>query len=154
MKSTRIPALRLALAVVTAAIWQGIKVQHPDSLALKKPFPERNLLPSVLSRCGVGDQKGWPRHASLGDTDSMRVTCAAGSCRCPGHRPSFCLSLDSPCAASTGCTGGTRRGFKKKKKPLVKITRESPHTKAGNSSENTSHAGSEGPAWRGGASPC
>jgi len=87
-------------------------VQHPDSPVLKKPFPERNLLArSGLSRCGVGDQAVLPRHASLGDTDSMRITCPAGSCLRPGCCPSFCPSLGSPGAASTECTGETCRGF-------------------------------------------
>lgn len=67
--------------------------------------------------------------------------------------PSVCHStaLAQP---AQGVQEGHAEVLKKKKNPLVKITRESPHTKAGNSSENTSHAGSEGPAWLGGASPC
>lgn len=114
LKSTWISALQIALPVVTAAIWQGMKAQHPDSRELKKPFPERNLLPrSGLNRCQVSDQPGLPRRALLGDTGSMWVTRHAGSHRRSGLGPSVCQSLDSSWTASTECTEGTHTGFKK-----------------------------------------
>lgn len=45
LKITGISALQIALPIVTAAIWQGMKVQHPDSLEIKKLFQERHHLP-------------------------------------------------------------------------------------------------------------
>lgn len=110
LKNTWIPALQIAVAVVSAAIWQGIEAQQPDSLYRKRPFPERNLLPR--SQHGVSDQAGLPRHAFLGDTDSMWVTCLTGLCHHLGCHPSFCPSPGSPRTASTECTGGTCRVLK------------------------------------------
>lgn len=128
----------------------SIKVQRPHSLDLKKPFPERKLLPRRgLTWYGVGDQASLPRHALLGDTDSMWVTCLAGSRHRPGRCPSFCPSLDSPWEPAQSVQEGHAEVLKK---PLIKIARETPHPKAGNSRENTSHVGSEGPAQWGGTS--
>lgn len=88
-------------------------------------------------------QPGLPRRALLGDRGSMWVTRHAGSHHLPGPRPSICQSLDSSWTTSTECTEGMLMGFKKS---LTKITRETPHTKAGNSRENPSLPGSEGSA--------
>lgn len=53
-KSTWTPALQIALAVMAAEIWQGIKVQHSDSLDLKKHLSQKGTFYPEVVWAGVG----------------------------------------------------------------------------------------------------
>lgn len=121
-------------------------------LDLKNPFPERNLLPRRgLSQCGISDQAVLPRHAPLGVTQTP-----CGSHVLLAHVTT--LATVPPPVVNSAALGQPAQSVQEGhaeavKKSVIKITQETPHTKAGNSRENTSHAGSGVAARCGGTSP-
>lgn len=116
-----------------------------------EPFPRKESFTKERSEPAWGSVTRQSSQGMLSFiTQGLHVGHTSHWLKPPLWPPSLLLSITQQLLGSQHRVykRGTQRLWKKK--PVIKITWETPHTKAGNSRENTSHAGSGVAAWWGG----